>query len=57
MLTQSMMGVTDDAARTSRMVAGELNTYMMERGWIAKDKKYSVKKLGEYQLIHEQYFH
>ncbi|EDY18252.1 hypothetical protein CfE428DRAFT_4036 [Chthoniobacter flavus Ellin428] len=57
MTTQSMMGVTDDAARTSRMIAGELNTYMMERGWIAKGKKYSVKKLGEYQLIHEQYFH
>lgn len=57
MTTQSMMGVTDDAARTSRMIAGELNTYLEERGWLPKDKKYSVKKLGEYQLIHEQYFH
>jgi len=57
MTTQSMMGVTDDAARTSRMIAGELNTYMVERGWLSKDKKYSVKKLGDYQLIHEQYFH
>lgn len=57
MTTQSMMGVTDDSARTSRMIAGELNTYMIERGWISKDKAYSVKKLGKYQLIHEHYFH
>ena len=57
MATQSMMGVTDDAARTSRMIAGELNSYMIERGWLSKDKIYSVKKLGDYQLIHEQYFH
>jgi len=57
MTTQSMMGVTDDAARTSRMIAGELNSYLIERGWLSKDKKYSVKKLGDYQLIHEQYFH
>ncbi|MDR3404075.1 MAG: DUF4410 domain-containing protein [Chthoniobacter sp.] len=57
MTTQSMMGVTDDAARTSRMIAGELNTYLIERGWLSKDKKYSVKKLGDYQLVHEQYFH
>lgn len=57
MTTQSMMGVTDDAARTSRMIAGELNSYMMERGWIAKNKTYSAKKLGHYQLIHEHYFH
>ncbi len=54
--TQSMMGVTDDAARTSRMIAGELNTYFIERGWLGKDKQYSVKKLGDYQLVHEQYF-
>jgi hypothetical protein len=57
MTTQSMMGVTDDAARTSRMIAGELNSYMIERGWLSKDKTYSVKKLGHYQLVHEQYFH
>jgi hypothetical protein len=57
MMTQSMMGVTDDSARTSRMIAGELNNYLLERGWMAKGKTYSVKKLGKYQLIHEQYFH
>jgi hypothetical protein len=57
MASQSMMGVTDDAARTSRMIAGELNNYMIERGWLAKDKHYSVKKLGKFQLLHEQYYH
>jgi hypothetical protein len=55
--SQSMMGVTDDSARTSRMIAGVLNGYMIEHGWLSKDKKYSAKKLGDYQLIHEQYFH
>jgi hypothetical protein len=55
MTTQSMMGVTDDSARTSRMVAGELNSYLIERGWLSKDKAYSAKKLGEYQLVHQQY--
>jgi hypothetical protein len=55
MTMQAMLGVTDDAARTSRMIAGELNTYLIERGWLSKDKAYSVKKLGDYQLVHEQY--
>ena len=55
-VSQSLLGVTDDAARTSRMIAGELNTYMIQRGWLSKDKAYSVKKLGEYQLVHEQYY-
>ena len=55
MTAQAMMGVTDDSARTSRMIAGELNTYLIERGWLSKDKAYSVKKLGHYQLVHEQY--
>lgn len=55
MTTQAMMGVTDDCARTSRMVAGALNTYMVERGWISKKDAYSVKRLGKYQLVHEQY--
>jgi len=56
-LSQSMMGVTDDAARTSRMITGELNSYMIDHNWLPKDKRYSVKKLGQYQLVHEQYFH
>jgi hypothetical protein len=55
MVTQGMMGVTDDAARTSRMIAGNLNEYFVNRGWLEKNKTYSAKKLGKYQLIHEQY--
>jgi hypothetical protein len=56
MATQSMMGVTDDTARTSRMIAGELNSYLIQRGWLSKDQAYSVKTPGKYQLVHEQYF-
>jgi hypothetical protein len=55
MTSQAMMGVTDDSARTSRMIAGELNTYLIERGWLPKSHAYSVKKLGDYQLVHQQY--
>jgi hypothetical protein len=55
MTAQAMMGVTDDAARTSRMVTGELNTYMVQRGWISKDKAYSAKAPGQFQLVHEHY--
>ncbi|HSI13144.1 MAG TPA: DUF4410 domain-containing protein [Chthoniobacter sp.] len=55
MTSQAMMGVTDDSARTGRMIAGELNSYMIEHGWLPKEKKYSAKKLGDYQLVHEQY--
>lgn len=53
--SQSMMGVTDDSARTGRMIAGELNGVLIEHGWLPKEKKYSAKKLGDYQLVHEQY--
>ena len=55
MTTQAMMGVTDDAARTSRMITGELSEYLMAHGWLEKGKSYSSKKLGKYQLVHEQY--
>lgn len=55
MTSQAMMGVTDDSARTGRMIAGELNGVLIEHGWLSKDKKYSSKKLGDYQLVHEQY--
>lgn len=55
MTTQAMMGVTDDAARTSRMITGALNTYLIQRGWLDKNHAYSEKKLGSYQLVHEQY--
>ena len=57
MATQAMMGVTDDAARTSRMITGELAEYLVERGWLSKEKAYSAKKLGKYQLVHEHYTH
>jgi len=56
MTTQAMMGVTDDAARTSRMITGALNTYFIQRGWLDKSHAYSEKKLGSYQLVHEQYY-
>ena len=55
MTAQAMMGVTDDAARTSRMITGELNTYMIHRGWLAKDKAYEAKSPGQFQLVHEHY--
>jgi hypothetical protein len=56
MASQAAMGVTDDSARTSRMIAGALNTYLVQRGWLDKHHAYSEKKLGSYQLVHEQYF-
>ncbi|HYR57812.1 MAG TPA: DUF4410 domain-containing protein [Chthoniobacteraceae bacterium] len=52
MIYQAHNGVTDDAARTSRMIAGALSEYFGERGWIAKDKVFKIKKPGEYQLVH-----
>jgi hypothetical protein len=55
MTSQAMMGVTDDTARTSRMITGELNTYMIQHGWLAKDKIYEAKSPGEFQLVHEHY--
>lgn len=55
MATQAMMGISDDAARTSRMITGALSEYLASRGWIAKNKVYESKKLGKYQLVHEQW--
>jgi len=55
MTTQAMMGVTDDAARTSRMITGALNTYLIDRGWLEKSRAYSVKRPGKYRLVHQQY--
>ena len=52
MIYQAGSGMTDDAARTSRMIAGALSEYYGERGWIPKDKVFKIKKPGEYQLIH-----
>lgn len=52
MLMGANSGVTDDAARTSRMITGALSEYQAERGWIAKEKIYKTKKPGSYQLVH-----
>ena len=49
------MGVTDDCARTSRMITGALNSYMVDRGWIPKSKAYSAKRPGKFRLVHQQY--
>lgn len=50
--SQAGTGVTDDAARTSRMITGALSEFMFERGWIPKEKVFKIKKPGEYQLVH-----
>jgi hypothetical protein len=55
MASQAMLGVTDDCARTSRMITGALNEYAVDRKWLPESKRYSAKKLGQYQLVHEQY--
>jgi Domain of unknown function (DUF4410) len=52
MIHAAAVGTTDDAARTSRMIAGALSEYYGERGWIPKDEVFKIKKPGEYQLIH-----
>jgi hypothetical protein len=52
MIYAAANGSTDDAARTSRMIAGGLSEYYGEQGWIAKDKVFKIKKPGEYQLVH-----
>jgi hypothetical protein len=52
MLSQASTGVTDDAARTSRMIAGGLSEYFGEHGWTPKDKVFKIKRPGDYQLIH-----
>lgn len=52
MIYQAHNGVTDDAARTSRMIAAALSEYFGERGWIARDRVFRIKRPGEFQLIH-----
>ena len=53
--TQSMMGVTDDAARTSRMITGALSEYMHSRGWIRRGEVFEAKNTGEFQVVHRQF--
>ncbi len=52
MIYQANSGVTDDAARTSRMITGALSEYYGRQGWVPKNKVFKTKELGKYQLIH-----
>jgi hypothetical protein len=42
-LLNSKDGITDDSARTARMITGTIGNFMAERGWIAADKVPPVK--------------
>ena len=43
-LLNAKEGVTDDSARTARMIAGTIGEYMAERGWVAREKIPVVKR-------------
>lgn len=36
-------GITDDSARTARMIAGTIGNYLADRGWMAREKVPVVK--------------
>lgn len=36
-------GITDDSARTARMIAGTIGNYLADRGWLAREKVPVVK--------------
>ena len=42
-ILNSKEGVTDDSARTARMIAGIIGRYMADRGWISAEKVPVVK--------------
>jgi hypothetical protein len=42
-ILRSKDGITDDAARTARMIAGTIGNYLADRGWIPRDKVPVVK--------------
>jgi hypothetical protein len=50
-----MMGVTDDAARTSRMITGALSEYMHAREWIRRGEVFEAKNTGEFQVVRRQF--
>jgi len=54
-IRQANRGVPDDCARTSRMVAGVLNEYLVDRQWLPDSRRFSAKRLGQYQLLHEHF--
>jgi hypothetical protein len=53
--TAPLRGLKDDNSRTSRMITGTLNEYLVERGWLPENRRYSAKRLGKFQFLHEQY--
>ena len=42
-LLKAKDGITDDSARTARMIAGTIGNYMAQRGWVAAEKVPQVK--------------
>ena len=46
-ILNSKEGVTDDSARTARMIVGTIGRYMADRGWIAAEKVPIVKMARE----------
>jgi hypothetical protein len=46
-ILNSKEGVTDDSARTARMIAGTIGRYMADRGWIAAENAPVVKMARE----------
>jgi hypothetical protein len=52
MIYQANSGVTDDAARTSRMITAALSEYFAERGWPTKGKVFRTKEPGKFQIVH-----
>lgn len=43
-LLASTVGVTDDAARTARMISGEIAQYAADRGWVPAPSPHYVKR-------------
>jgi hypothetical protein len=46
-LLKAKDGITDDAARTARMIAGTIGNYMAQRGWVSAEKVPQVKMARE----------
>ena len=42
-LLKAKDGITDDSARTARMIAGTIGNYLAQRGWVAAEKVPQVK--------------
>ena len=46
-LLNAKEGVTDDAARTARMITGTIGTHLAQRGWISADRVPVVKHANQ----------